>query len=65
MSCVSFYLFSFFIYKIREQEGRTGRALGGGMAAVGREEVLGKGGKRVNMAQKMCIHVCKCENDTF
>jgi hypothetical protein len=30
MSCFSFYLFSFFFYKIREQEGRTGPALPSG-----------------------------------
>jgi hypothetical protein len=29
MSCFSFSLFSFFFYKIREQEGRTGSAHGG------------------------------------
>jgi hypothetical protein len=28
MSCLSFYLLSFFFYKIREQEGRTGPAGG-------------------------------------
>jgi hypothetical protein len=30
MSCFSFYLFSFFFYKIREQESRTGPVQGGG-----------------------------------
>jgi hypothetical protein len=29
----------------------------------GRGEVLMKGSRRVNMEQKMCIHVSKCKND--
>jgi hypothetical protein len=33
---VSFYLFSFFSYKIREHEGRTSLAQGAGLASVGR-----------------------------
>jgi hypothetical protein len=34
MSCFSFYFFSFFSYKIREQEGGTSPAQGGGLAPV-------------------------------
>jgi hypothetical protein len=40
MSCFSY--FKFFFYKIREQEDRTGSALGEG-GTGGREEVVGKG----------------------
>jgi hypothetical protein len=35
MSCFSFSLFSFFFYKIREQEGGTSPAQGGRLAPVG------------------------------
>jgi hypothetical protein len=57
MSCFSFYLFSFFFYKIRKQKGRIGTS--------GRGEVLEKGGRRMNMVQKMCTHVSKCKKDTY
>jgi hypothetical protein len=26
--------------------------------------VVGKGGMKVNMVQKLCTYVCKCKNDT-
>jgi hypothetical protein len=29
-----------------------------------REEVAKKRSRRVNTVQKMCIHACKCKNDT-
>jgi hypothetical protein len=37
-----------------------------GVGAAGREEVGGGGerGRRMNMMQIMCMHVCKCKNDT-
>jgi hypothetical protein len=35
--------FIFFFYKIREQEGGTSLAKGGGQAPVGRRKYLGKG----------------------
>jgi hypothetical protein len=48
---------SFFPYKIREQEGRTGPAQGGEeFCTSGSGEVAGKGGRRVNTAQK-CVHM--------
>jgi hypothetical protein len=34
--------FSFFFYKIREQEGRTGPGQGRGLVPLGRGEVAGK-----------------------
>jgi hypothetical protein len=37
MPSFSFYPFSFFFYKIGEQEGRTSPAKGGGLAPVGRD----------------------------
>jgi hypothetical protein len=62
----SFYLLPFFFYKIREQEGRIGPALG---RQVGRYflwegEVARKRGRRVTTVQNMCAHVCKCKNDS-
>jgi hypothetical protein len=36
----------------------------GGVGISGRGEVVGKRGRRMNMVQKMCTHVCKCENET-
>jgi hypothetical protein len=35
-----------------------------GVGTRGRGEVAEKEGRRVNKLQKMCIHVCKCKNDT-
>jgi hypothetical protein len=35
VSCFSFYHFSFFFYKIKEQEGRTGPAQARGLTPVG------------------------------
>jgi hypothetical protein len=55
--------FSFFFYKIREQEGETGPAqVGEGYQWEG--EVVGKKSRRMHIAQNMCTHVCKCKNDT-
>jgi hypothetical protein len=49
--------FFFFIYKIREQEGRTGLARGIGTSGGG--DVVGKGCRRVSIMQILCTHVCK------
>jgi hypothetical protein len=43
ISYFSFYDFSFFSYKIGEQESRTRPALQGGVAPVGGEKCWGKG----------------------
>jgi hypothetical protein len=43
MPWFSFYLFTLFIYKIREQEGGTSLAQGEGLAPVGWGVVLWKG----------------------
>jgi hypothetical protein len=51
MSSFSFYLFSFFFYKIREREGRTGPAHERGLASVGKREESEYGTKK-------CVHVC-------
>jgi hypothetical protein len=52
----------FFFYKIREQKGRTGPVWGTG--ASGKGEDVGKGCRRVNMAQILYIHICKWKNET-
>jgi hypothetical protein len=67
--CSYFYLKQakmsfFFFYKIREQEGRAGPAWGEQCWYRGRGRGVGKGDRRVNMAQILCTHVCKCKNDT-
>jgi hypothetical protein len=54
----------FSFYKIGEQEGGTGPMGKGRVDTSGREKMAGKGGRRVNMMQKMCTHVGKCKNDT-
>jgi hypothetical protein len=36
-----------------------------GLAPMGRGKWWEKGGRRVNMVQKMCTHACKCKNDTY
>jgi hypothetical protein len=57
MSCFSFYIFSFFSYKIRKQEGRTilPRERAGNSR---RWKVLGKEGRSVNKVQKNA-YTCK------
>jgi hypothetical protein len=62
MSYLSFCSFSFFFYKIREQKDGTIPYQGGGLASVWGGGG-GKGGKRVNMVQKMCMNVCECKDD--
>jgi hypothetical protein len=54
-------LFFFFIYKIKEQESRTGSSLG--VSASGSMEEVRKGCRRVNMVQILCTHVYKWKND--
>jgi hypothetical protein len=55
ISCFSFYLLSFFFYKIGIQEGRIGSGVGG----LAQWEGVGVGemGRRMNMAQIMCTCV--------
>jgi hypothetical protein len=43
-------------------EGEVVPVWGGGTS--GRREEVGKGYRRVNMVQILCIHVCKWENET-
>jgi hypothetical protein len=52
----SFSLLSFFFYKSREMEGRTG--------GEGKDWHLWEGRRwqRINTVQIMCTHVCKCKN---
>jgi hypothetical protein len=51
-----------FFHKIREHVGRTDSVWGFGSS--GRVEDVGKGGKRVNMVQILCKHVCNWKNET-
>jgi hypothetical protein len=62
MPCFSFYLLCFFFYKTREQKGEIGSAWGEG-GTSGREEGSGEMGRRINMVQIKCTHICKYKND--
>jgi hypothetical protein len=64
MNEVKMSFFSFFLYKIGEQEGRIGHSGGWGVGTSQKGGWQGKGGRRVNMMQIVCTHVCKCKNDT-
>jgi hypothetical protein len=49
---------------MKEQKGRTVFSLaGGGVDTSVRREEVGKGCRRVNMMQTLCMHVCKWKND--
>jgi hypothetical protein len=48
-----FFIFSFFFYKIGEQEGRTSPAQGGGPPSE-----RGKVDKKVNTVQKINVYTC-------
>jgi hypothetical protein len=63
MSCFSFYHFSFFSYKIREQENGTSIAQGEGLAPVGGGDVRERGLEEEYRAIK-CAHVSKYKNYT-
>jgi hypothetical protein len=54
----------FSIYKIGEQEGRTGPEGGRGGGYQWEWKRGGKGCGRLNIVQKLCTHVCKWKNDT-
>jgi hypothetical protein len=60
-------MFSLFLfYKIREQRaGRNKSFLEGRAGTIGKREMAGKEGTRLNMVQKMCTYTCKCKNDTW
>jgi hypothetical protein len=65
MSCFSFYLFAFFLPQNWRTEGQNKSCPAGRAGTSGREEVLGKQGRRVNIMQKMCMDVSKCKNYTY
>jgi hypothetical protein len=52
----------FFFLKIRGQEGGTGFVRGGGVDTSGRGEGVGKGCRKVNMVQILCVYVNKWKN---
>jgi hypothetical protein len=47
----------------REKQVLPGQGLRG-IGSSGSGEVAGKGNRKVNMVQKVCIHACKCKTDT-
>jgi hypothetical protein len=61
------FLFIFFLFSSTKSENRSVEQVLPGvreLIPVGMGKVMGKGGRRVNMVQKMCKHVSKCKNDT-
>jgi hypothetical protein len=63
MSFFSLFLFTFSSTK-SENRKEEQVMLGGETGSSERGAVAEKGGGRVNAAQKLCIHVNKCKNDT-
>jgi hypothetical protein len=57
------FLFSFFC-KIRQQEGGTGPAWGGGVDTSEKAEEVGKGQRRMNVMQILRAHEYKWKKDT-
>jgi hypothetical protein len=58
------FSFSLFASTKLEKGGRK-KSYPEGRAGTSRKgEMFGKGGRRVNMLQKICTHVSKCKNDT-
>jgi hypothetical protein len=57
----------FFLFSSTKSENRRAEQVlpRVGVGSSGKEEVAGKGGRRVNIVQKMCTHVCKCKNETW
>jgi hypothetical protein len=53
----------FFFYKNREQEGKTSPV--SWLGTTGREEDIRKEGRRVNMVEIFCTHVCKQKNKPY
>jgi hypothetical protein len=51
-----------FFDKDREQEGITSPLCGVGTSGMG--EDVGRGCRKVNMVQILCIHICKWKNET-
>jgi hypothetical protein len=56
MSCFLLYLFSFFSYKVREQEGKASPAQGGGLAPKGRGR-FGERWQEDESGAKKCVHM--------
>jgi hypothetical protein len=55
----------FFLLQNWRTGGQNRSCLGaGGGGPSGRRKEVGKGCRRVNMEQILCIHVCKWKNDT-
>jgi hypothetical protein len=65
MSCFSFYLLSFFLLQNLRTGGQNRFCWGvGEVGTSGNGKGKGKKGRRINTAQIIYTHVCKCKNDT-
>jgi hypothetical protein len=54
---MSLFSFSFFLIQNQRTEEQNRSCLGAGIGGKGEE--VGKGYRRVNMVQILCVHVCK------
>jgi hypothetical protein len=61
---MSFFFLSFIFFSSKKLENKRTKEILEGEGSSGRRKVVGKGGRKVNMVQKMCTYVCKCKNDT-
>jgi hypothetical protein len=62
---VILFLFLSFMFFLMQNQRSGGQNIicGWGISTSG--EGLGERGRKMNTVQKMCIHVCKCKNETL
>jgi hypothetical protein len=60
-----FFILSFLFFHVHNWRtgGQNKPCPEGSAGSSRRRELLGKGDMKVNMIQKMCMHVGKCKND--
>jgi hypothetical protein len=53
----------FYLFSSTKSENRLAEQVlgGGGIGTGGKEEVAGKGGRRMNTVHIMCTHLCECK----
>jgi hypothetical protein len=59
---MSYWFFS--LFSSAKSENRRQSCLRGKVGTHGRGKVVRKGGRKVNIVQKMYTHACNCNNDT-
>jgi hypothetical protein len=60
------FLFIFYLFSSTKSQNKRAEEVqgGNGDGTVDGGEVVGKGGRKMNILQIMCIHICKYKNDT-